>query len=155
MTLQKLCEQIARGIAVALPKGARFILFLLDTRPGASPNLASGSNVERDEAVRAVYDWLESLGTRGTGVPVAKAMREAIVILTAAEGRGLTAGALTPARALAMGMHAAFIFQNRGPGTPAVFIDSAKKAIALLQVMIAAEPVAEAELAAERAQGGS
>jgi len=157
--LKSLCRMISAGLVDSLPEGMGFVLFLSATKtPGSGGDaLVAGSNIPRDESVAAMYHWIETLGERGTGVPLAPTMRNAIEILKGAAGRGLSSGAITPARALAMGVHCAILmtqFTADHEADEAEFAAGAVKAIALLEEMILAEPTAEVELAVERAARG-
>jgi len=150
--LEALCARISEDLATALPKGFGFSLFLSETKtPGSGgAAFAAGSNIPRDEVVAALYRWIEYVGERGIGAELGPTLRQAIAILRAAGGKGLTARALTPARALAVGAMAGFGFaaHEDDPAEEEIAI----AAIAIFEMMIAAEPVADAELAAERAQ---
>ena len=153
--LADLCRRLAEDLATVLPEGMGFVMFLSATKtPGSGGEpLVAGSNISRDEGVVAMYHWIETLGERGTGVPLRPTIRNAIEILKATAGRGLSARAITPARALAMGVQCAMMtgFDCDHEPDEAEFHAAALKAIVLLEEMILAEPTAEAELAVERA----
>jgi hypothetical protein len=148
--IETLCRRISADLADALPEGMGFGLYLSATKaPGSGGEaLVFGSNIPRDEGVAAMYHWIETLGERGTGIALAPMLHLAIALLRATQGRGLSAGAITPARAFAIGAMAGIGFAGMNECSEE---ELATEAIALLELMIQAEPVAEAELATERA----
>jgi hypothetical protein len=142
--LQRFVAQLAESIGGILPKGIGFTIFLFHY--GERGDLAYASSAERADVVRVMCEFLEEFGSDGLGVELAPTVREAVTILRTGKGRGLSS-ALTPARALAMGT---MMGVGVGNGVDLDEEEAALRAIALLELMIKAEPVADAELAAER-----
>jgi hypothetical protein len=139
--LEGICRALADRIRAALPEGVGFALFLFNFGEGG--NTAYVADADRADIVRLLYEWIEHAGVGP--LEIAPIVRDAIEILKATAARGLTAGAITPARALALGVQMGV--GSAGEMEPEA---SAVAAVELLEMMLLAEPVADAELEAER-----
>jgi hypothetical protein len=153
--LQRLCVDIGEGIHQALAAGPDtpkigFVLMLAVFGEGG--DLAYVSDANRTDVAKVLYEWLEHAGTEGVGAPLGPTLREAASILRLTRGRGLANGAITPARAFAMGVQVAMGWARDREWS----VDEAtQQAIALLEMMILGEPFADAELAVERGKAQS